>query len=227
MPTATAGGARRTLEADQKHCRIFNLIHGHRPDTRSMKHPIDAPSEQSMRFFTPELYLRFNAQDDDVADQADMDWESAIHAYHEHLNGIRDQMPQQVKTLSELCLHDCDLLGWDENIEPDPRFSAGPLPVWSAFSVMSLRRDGDLVSLNYVLWDKIRHHPAPSGWPFFKSHPCWLYDEIDIAQGEHGKFLHRILFSDGTTAQIPFAMVHVHTVAIQPGQRASASSNLS
>ncbi|HQU46762.1 MAG TPA: hypothetical protein PK867_28420 [Pirellulales bacterium] len=171
-----------------------------------------------MKFFTPELYLRFNSQDDDIADQA---WESAIKAYHEHLDGIRNQMSQQVKGLLELCLHDCELLGWDENIEPDPRFSAGPLPVWSAFSVLSLRCDGEVVSLNYVLWDKVRHRPARKDWPYLKSHTSWLYDEVDVTGGEHGRFVHRILFSDGTTAEIPFAMVHVHTVAWEPAQRAA------
>lgn len=68
-------------------------------------------AKQSMKFFTPELYLRFNSQDDDIADQADRCWESAIKAYHEHLDRIRDQMSQQVKSLSELFPHDCELLG--------------------------------------------------------------------------------------------------------------------
>ncbi|HVA47147.1 MAG TPA: hypothetical protein VNH11_12335 [Pirellulales bacterium] len=73
--------------------------------------------------------------------------------------------------------------------------------------------------MNYVLWDKIRHRPAPKGWPFVDSTPCWLYDEVDVALGEHGKFVHRVLFSDGTTAEIPFAIVYLHTFAWEPAQQ--------
>jgi len=31
-----------------------------------------------MRFFTPELFIRFNSPDDMEADRADADWEAAI-----------------------------------------------------------------------------------------------------------------------------------------------------
>ncbi|HET6883953.1 MAG TPA: hypothetical protein VFI31_27620 [Pirellulales bacterium] len=220
MPTATADVARPMLEAGRRRCHIINLIRDHRPDIRFMKRQIDARCKAIMKFFTPELYLKFNSPDDDVADQADQEWEAAVKAYQKHLDHLRDHIPQQVRSLSELCLHDCEVLAWDEAMEPDPRLSAGPLPVWSAFSVLSLRREGEVLSLNYVLWDKIRHCAAPDDWPFSDSRPCWLYDEIDVAQGP-GKFLQRILFSDGATAEIPFAIVLIHAIAWQSAQRHS------
>ena len=180
-----------------------------------MKLQTDVRSKPIMRFFTPELYLRFNSSDDEAADRADEEWEGALRAYQNHLEGMRNQMPQQVRKLAELCLHDCDLLGWDEATEPDLRSLSEPFPVWSAFSVLSLRRDKEILSLNYVLWDKVRRHAAPREWPFSTSQAQWLYDEIDIASGKTGMFLHRVLFSDGTTAEIPFAIVIIHVVAVE------------
>jgi hypothetical protein len=166
-----------------------------------------------MRFFTPVLYLQFNSPDDEIANEADKAWEEALTRYQRHLEVIKDQMPEQARALAELHLHDCEVLGWDEATLPDLRDTGRPFPVWSAFSVLSVRRDSEVFSLNYVLWDKIRRYPAPDGWPFSKSRPHWLYDEIDVAADEPGRFMHRILFSDGTTAEIPFAIVFVHSVA--------------
>lgn len=178
-----------------------------------MKRQTDAPFKQPMRFFTPDLYLRFNSPDDDVADRANNEWEEALSSYEKRLAVLREQLPERVRTLAELCLHDCDVLGWDEATQPDLRPTSEPLPVWSAFSVLSLRRGRGVVSLNYVLWDKVRRFEAPPEWPFSKSGQHWLYDEVDIAPGEAGRFLHRILFSDGTTAEVPFAIAFVHSVS--------------
>jgi len=36
-----------------------------------------------MRFFTPELYVKFNSPDDVEANRADEDWEAAIREYDE------------------------------------------------------------------------------------------------------------------------------------------------
>ena len=43
-----------------------------------------------MKFFTPELYQRFNSPDDGVADHADQEWEQALQDYERHLQGLRD-----------------------------------------------------------------------------------------------------------------------------------------
>ena len=63
-----------------------------------------------MQFFTPELYRRYNSQDDEIALAADAEWEAAIVRYHQHLATLREKMPSQVIELSELCLHDGEIL---------------------------------------------------------------------------------------------------------------------
>ena len=69
-----------------------------------MRLQTEKPSEQVMKFFTPELFIRFNSTDDEKADRADEDWEAAIGAYRHHLDCLREQMPSQVNKLAaSLC----------------------------------------------------------------------------------------------------------------------------
>lgn len=126
-----------------------------------MKHRTDAPFDQPMRFFTPDLYLRFNSSDDEIADLANDDWEKALGAYEAQLSRIQDKLSEQPRKLAELSLHDYELLGWDDSMQPDLRPTGAPIPAWSAVTVLSLRRRDEVVSLNYVLWDNVRRHPAP------------------------------------------------------------------
>src|SRR5438874_13783984 len=101
MPTAPPSAVRHMRVRDPRRCRTINRIRGLPRSTPSMKPPIEKPSEQVMRFFTPELYLKFNSSNDGEADQADEAWEAAIRAYRHHLKGVRDKMPSQVVRLSE------------------------------------------------------------------------------------------------------------------------------
>jgi hypothetical protein len=72
----------------------------------------------TMRFFTPDLYVRFNSSDEKEADRANEAWEAALSGYRKHLDGIRDCMPSQVRNLSELNLHDAEVLACDQAVEP-------------------------------------------------------------------------------------------------------------
>ena len=99
---AASSGARHTRAAVRTHCPTTNQIQGLRQGTHSMKPQTEKPSEPVMKFFTPELFIKFNSPDDVVADRADEDWEAAIREYRSHLEGLRDQMPSQVKELAGL-----------------------------------------------------------------------------------------------------------------------------
>src|SRR3954467_10228942 len=109
-----------------------------------------------MKFFTPELFLKFNSSDHEVADRADEEWEEAIGAYRKHLDGLSDQMPSQVKQLANLCLHDAELLAWEQPIEAFFEL----LPFRTGFAILSIRQGDEIVSLIYVLWDRVRKHPS-------------------------------------------------------------------
>src|SRR5689334_16436410 len=114
-----------------------------------MKPQTDAPSEQVMRFFTPDLYIKFNSPDDDEADRADEASEAAIRAYRHHLDGLRDRMPSQVRKVAELCLHDAELLACDQPVEPLFPFPSEPFPHWSGFAILSVKQDDEILSLIY------------------------------------------------------------------------------
>jgi len=193
-----------------------------------MKPPTEKPSDQVMKFFTPELFLRFNSSDDQEADRANEDWDAAIHAYQTHLDGLLNQMPAQVKQLATLNLHDAEVLANDERIEPLFTLSPfQPFPFWSGFVILSLRRGDEVVSLIYGLWDRVRTHPPRADWPFSNQRIHWLYDELDVSSTPREMFLHRILLSDGTILEIPFLTVLVHTFALESTHEHHASMQTS
>ncbi len=188
-----------------------------------MKHPTDKPCEQIMRFFTPELYTQFNSEDDDVADRANEAWEKAVQEYRRHLDAIRDQMPPQVRKVAELCLHDAEVLGFEQDLQ----FFPWPEPSWpgSAVAILSLNQDGTIRSLIYMLWDRVREYAAKVDWQFSKSRKHWLYDELETA-GHRGMFLHRILFSDGSVIEIPFVSVITTSIALPVMGEGSAARRI-
>lgn len=178
-----------------------------------MKRQTDMPSEHTMRFFTPELYLRFNSRDDAVALAADADWEAAIARYKAHLDSLRGKMPSQVVNLSEMCLHDADILLRQEQQEPFElayhRDWPGPSPwvPWYGVFTFAVRLDDKVLAILYFLRDHIAEKPATQDWPFSKSREHWLYDEIDYAPGAGGHFIHNVLLSTGIVLSIPFSTV--------------------
>jgi hypothetical protein len=179
-----------------------------------MKHPIEKPADQIMRFFTPELYLQFNSSNEHVANRADEVWERAINEYKIHLDTLRDGMPSQVRKVSELCLHDAEVLGMEfQSLPPLPQ-ALSPVPFWSALAILSLKQDNTIQSLIYSLWDRVREYPAREDWPFSKSPKHWLYDEIDLARDGRGMFLHRVLLSDGGIIEVPFVSAIISVVRL-------------
>jgi hypothetical protein len=185
-----------------------------------MKRQTAKPAEHIMRFFTPELYRRFNSSNDEQADEANEAWEKAIAKYQQHLNDIRGGLPTEVRKLTELSLHDAELLGIEEDFRPFPSVAKNSAEqFWSAIAIVSLMHDDDVLSLIYFLWDKIRKRPAEE-WPFSRDRLHWLFDEIDVVSNG-GPFVHRILLSNGTAFEIPFASVVVYRLPLRPQESAN------
>lgn len=160
-----------------------------------------------MRFFTPSLYVRYNSPDEAVADRAEAGWESALREYRRHLDGLSGAMNSRVKELAEgLCLHDAEVLSFQEDIPEPPASPLSPLAV----AGLSLRQGGRNVNIFYFLWGDIVQSSAPRRWPFSKTGTHWLYDEVDLARRQPPLFWHRILWSDGRTVAIPFYDAVVH-----------------
>jgi hypothetical protein len=173
-----------------------------------------------MRFFTPELYLRFNSPNRDEALRADAEWEEAVDRYERRLGEFKERLPSQVEQLADLCLHDAEILSRVEEIQ-----SAGPFPFpeypvpfpmtgWSVIAVISVKQEGEVLSIFYCLWDRMRVHPAPAEWPFSEQREHWLYDEVDLLSDRRGPFVHRILLSSGIVLEIPFLSVFIHRLQL-------------
>lgn len=161
-----------------------------------------------MRFFTPDLYRRFNSSNDAVADRANADWDKALEAYRIHLGRLQKKMPQSVKELSTLALHDAEIV---TRFEKGPRAAS---PFWLGYSAIILRQNGNLLALIYFLWNEVEERESISDWPFDRTKVHWLYDEIDTASESQHLFLHRILLSDGRVLQIPFVTAHFHEFTV-------------
>jgi hypothetical protein len=185
-----------------------------------------------MKYFTPELYQRFNSFDVDEAERADEAWDRAEAAYKERLAKIREFMPSHVVKLSELCLHDALVVSREEHVQPagECRFIDGNYPfpflaLWTAVAIVSVTLGEQVVSLIFCLSDHIGMKDAPAGWRFSKLQEQWLYDEVDMLHDRNGPFVHRILLSSGVTLEIPFVSVIIHkfTVPLVPkGAKQSA-----
>ena len=180
---------------------------------RTAKH-----SDRVMRFFTPELFVRFNSADDDVADRADAEWERAVAGYKKHLTKIWPALPEAVRKLARLRLHDAEVINRHDGGEL-PR-SPEPFPVLLPF--IRLREAEHEIVLIYWLSGQPRTVPPPSEWPFSTQRPHWLYDEVDVGSEKGKGFTHRVLISDGTAFEIPFTSVAIHRA---PPSNASAKNH--
>jgi len=173
-----------------------------------------------MRFFTPELYLRYNSADDADADRADEDWERAIREYKDHLSKFSKEMSSRVKDLAEnLCLHDAELL----SLQEDTLESSG-LPIFPvSVAIVSLKKDSKIVIIIYSLGSKVVQSRPLEEWPFSKLRTHWLYDEIDLEKQRPYLYWHRILLSDGRVISIPFVDVIVQAFSEQNPETAITS----
>jgi hypothetical protein len=174
-----------------------------------------------MKYFTAELYQQFNSFDVNEAERADEAWDRAEAAYKERLARIREHMPSQVVRLSELCLHDAQVVSRMEQAEPAGEFGflkgTHPFPpafVWTAVAIISATLGEEVISLIYALSDHTTTREAPEGWRFSKLQEQWLYDEVDLMNDHRGPFVHRILFSTGMTLEIPFVSVIIHRFTV-------------
>jgi hypothetical protein len=155
----------------------------------------------AMRFFTPELFVALNSQQEDVVDEAMEKWDAARNGYRKHFARLEMKLPRSfVQLCRTVPLHDSQIERLGD-------------PVWTIVqtddegqqsrAIISVRREHtefDLVYLDIVRpteWSK----PVESH-VFSDEHVLWLYDEV--GRTKNGAFTHEILFSNGTVVLLTF-----------------------
>jgi hypothetical protein len=167
-----------------------------------------------MKYFTPELLLRFRSLDDEVADAADDEWEQAIRRYRRHFKKIRPHLPEAVRKFhDEYCLHDAAVFG-------PARLSVHTVP-WGFQDVVIVAQNRNtlfpehrntLMFLQYAATEEpVVETPLPAE-KFPQGQPHWLYDEIDVI--EPGVYSHEILLSDGRVIQLRFRELRFHLAKV-------------
>lgn len=124
-----------------------------------------------MKYFTPELFARFQSTDDEVADRADADWEKATRDYNRRWNKIKHLFPDAVRRFdaSDVRVHDADILSVARQ---------GTKLILIAQEEPPCRR---LMILTFVL----------EGEPLIEGDPrgtCWLYEEFDVDRAKRLSF---------------------------------------
>jgi hypothetical protein len=186
-----------------------------------MKHPTEKLSESPMRFFTPELYLRFASSDDAIADEANTEWDAVSEAYRRHTQQLRERSRFGLGEIASACFHDADHVGhspWHPDREaPHALWRELPFPFMREMLplggqvpfTVGLALEGHPLTLTYLLWDEWQRHGPINEWPQSKVAVRWLYDEVDLVWDRFGMYVHRILFSDGSVWVLPFSRVTV------------------
>jgi hypothetical protein len=189
-------------------CRIINPIQDRRMGTRFTKRQIEKRNEGAMKYFTPDLYLRFNATNDNVADEAELAWEQALEQYKRYLKEHRSNIPANVRSLAEkCCFHDAALLGWQTHEQRSMPGSDS-----QRMLTIGLQHRTEMAVLYYFLSNSPKETKRRKSWPYSAEHKHWLYDEVavvdDSVSAHSGyDFVHRILWSDGSEMEIPFTDV--------------------
>ncbi len=169
-----------------------------------------------MKYFTPELYLQYNSKDDNLADLADEAWETAIRTYQGSLDAFRNSIPPRVVELVDGSpLHDAELISFQADLpSPIPEVLVSPMT-----AAMALKCNQQIVNIDYILWDAVAQSSPYQSWPFSSARVHWLYDEVGLEGSESNgrqRFWHRILFSNGRIAKIPFVDVIISRFSPEP-----------
>ena len=156
-----------------------------------------------MKYFTPELFARFQSADDSVADRADAEWEKATQDYQKHWTKIKKLFPESVRRFeqADVRVHDADVLSVARQgsdliliVQEEPPAS-------------------NLIILTFVLAGE----PAIDGDP---RGTYWLYEEFDVGRDKRMSF--EVLLSGDVRIRIPFRAFRFSIAKpVLPAQRLS------
>lgn len=164
-----------------------------------------------MKYFTRELWLGFNTEDDDEFRRTDEAWRRNLDAYFGQLEELLPRLSKQARRFfTSENLHDGRLLSFDASDNPGFDFEAGARldrnARKTAVTMRVLNYEQD--TLFVLRHTKVRRaiFDYPTGEPLFAAAGDAIgdlgYDELTAA--DDGYLRHEILFSSGTTILTEF-----------------------
>lgn len=169
-----------------------------------------------MKYFTPDLYLRGQSQDDYVLDEVARLWEEASERYVVYLDSVRSEFPPGLRHIdSNYYLHDAKIhaIGQQGN----------------SF-VIHLQLDTpphSLVTFTFNLLQEpvIQKDVLPPNFWWPGAAVEWLYDEWEKLPGESAGWAMFILLSNGWEVRLQFRDVQVQEArAILPAPRVGSGN---
>jgi hypothetical protein len=152
-----------------------------------------------MKYFTPQLYVQMNSDDEKVVKRACQRWERAVGDYWQYLKSVNRRLPAKVRQLARLNLHDAALEDLVLDHAPGQQLAQ-----------ITVRQRDRVTSMLYFLIAPPETTRSATGFPFFPHPVYWLYDEVAI--NGLGDFSHHVLLSDARELHLRFNHVVLLTV---------------
>lgn len=145
----------------------------------------------AMIYFTPELYERFNSLDDEIANQANDEWDQNLEKYANFQEDWKSQLSKNVREFQNLILHDAEVLEWKS--------------VGENVILIACQENGNVYEIIYLdaKLKTIKHENKVFSW----EQCLWLYDELSF--GDKAEYIHNILLSNGKELHIEFEDIEV------------------
>jgi hypothetical protein len=171
-----------------------------------------------MRYFTPELILMGQSNEEAILDEQERLWEEAGARYVAYLDTIRPRFPPGLRHLDEhYYLHDAVIQGMGQR---DRSFVIILQLDTPPQSILTLSYD--LVEAPRILKDVLPAESCGTG-----PRVDWQYDEIEMGPGDPPTWRQSILLGNGWELTLHFSDVQVQEVqAILPAPRHGATATL-
>jgi hypothetical protein len=159
-----------------------------------------------MKYMNPDLIIRSRSENEDVADEACVQWEQAIKAYNSRIETVRPQLTESIRQfLDTICLHDAHFV----RVVLSPGQRKLSLLLEEHGHENGPNRSKFVLTYYILSAPKIVRHPGQltvdeADWRWV------LYDEIDLYQTDLIRaYTHSLLFTGGWELQLLFSDMKV------------------
>jgi hypothetical protein len=144
-----------------------------------------------MTFFTPELYVRYQSENEEILRDAEQQWDAAVQRYDEQLRALLVQAPEGEGLFENSHLHDAAILALGQEAD---RFRL----------VLQLDLPYRTLILTYEILESPNVNRMALPPKYRSSHVSWLYDKVELVGSDPVVCDHFILLSNGWEVRLRF-----------------------